>query len=62
MLLTGAERMQGPGKISCGNDEWTEAVGVGNDRYRDLVNSFYYFGLQHLLRMACGDLAALFQQ
>ena len=54
--------MQGLGKISCGNDEWTGAVGVGNDRYGDLVNSFYYFGLQHLLRRACGDLAALFQQ
>ena len=29
MLLTGAERMQGSGKISCRNDEWAEAVGLG---------------------------------
>ena len=31
--------------VSCGNDEWTGAVGVGNDRYWDFVNSFYYCGL-----------------
>ncbi len=37
--------MQGSGKISCGNDEWIGGVGVGNDRYWNLVNSFYYFGL-----------------
>ena len=35
---------------------------MGNDRYGDFVNRFYYFGLQHLLRRACGYLAALFQQ
>ena len=37
--------MQGLGKISCGNDEWAGAVEVGNDRYWDFVDSFYYFGL-----------------
>ena len=56
------KRMQGSGEISCGNDEWTGAVGVGNDRYGDFVNSFYYFGLQHLLWRACGYFAARFQQ
>ena len=32
--------MQGAGKISCGYNEWAGAVGVGNDRYWDFVNSF----------------------
>ena len=31
--------------ISCGNDEWAGTVRVGNDRYWDFVNSFYYFGV-----------------
>ena len=53
--------MQGSGKISCGNDEWAGTVRVGNDRYGDFVNSFYYFGLQYLLRRACGYFAARFQ-
>ena len=59
-LCQGAERMQGSGKISCGNDEWTGAVRMGNDRDWDSVNSFYYFCLQHLLRRACGYFAAFF--
>ena len=54
--------MQGSGKIRCGHNEWAGAVGEGNDRYWDFVNSFYYFGLQHLLKRACGHRTTRFQQ
>ena len=36
--------------------------GWGMTVYGDFVNSFYYFGLQHLLRRAGGYFAARFQQ